>query len=179
ITRVTRGDGSWLSYEYDDARRLVAIGNNLGERLEYDVEKRGQIYFYYSNFSNCAHAELLKANNSLNHAPLPRHREVTLRHLLWSLHARKIRVEKINLSPLCSVTGRVVAVGTRAYRPLDVIPDDEMQHGVYGSHHNIFVAKQAPRGTPRPCKCQWVKQNYVLKPHELTPDMIPIEPFSD
>ncbi|HBO4469091.1 TPA: RHS repeat protein, partial [Pseudomonas aeruginosa] len=23
ITRVTRGDGSWLSYEYDDARRLV------------------------------------------------------------------------------------------------------------------------------------------------------------
>ena len=32
ITRVTRGDGSWLSYEYDDARRLVAIGNNLGER---------------------------------------------------------------------------------------------------------------------------------------------------
>ncbi|WP_447896599.1 hypothetical protein, partial [Pseudomonas aeruginosa] len=41
ITRVTRGDGSWLSYEYDDARRLVAIGNNLGERLEYDVEKRG------------------------------------------------------------------------------------------------------------------------------------------
>ncbi|MGU1297034.1 hypothetical protein ACSEOJ_20660, partial [Pseudomonas aeruginosa] len=173
------GDGSWLSYEYDDARRLVAIGNNLGERLEYDVEKRGQIYFYYSNFSNCAHAELLKANNSLNHAPLPRHREVTLRHLLWSLHARKIRVEKINLSPLCSVTGRVVAVGTRAYRPLDVIPDDEMQHGVYGSHHNIFVAKQAPRGTPRPCKCQWVKQNYVLKPHELTPDMIPIEPFSD
>ena len=41
ITRVTRGDGSWLSYEYDDARRLVAIGNNLGERLEYDVDTKG------------------------------------------------------------------------------------------------------------------------------------------
>ncbi|HFK2215347.1 TPA: RHS repeat protein, partial [Pseudomonas aeruginosa] len=35
------GDGSWLSYEYDDARRLVAIGNNLGERLEYDVDTKG------------------------------------------------------------------------------------------------------------------------------------------
>ncbi|VZR83047.1 hypothetical protein PACF725_1672 [Pseudomonas aeruginosa] len=35
---------------------------------------------------------------------MPRHREVPLRHLLWSLHARKIRVEKINLSPLCSPT---------------------------------------------------------------------------
>ena len=70
---------------------------------EEDIaEKRGQIYFYYSNFSDCAHAELLKANNSLNHAPLPRHREIPLRHLNWSLHARKIRVEKINLSPLWS-----------------------------------------------------------------------------
>ncbi|HFN4796194.1 TPA: hypothetical protein ACHF5Y_006289, partial [Pseudomonas aeruginosa] len=61
-------------------------------------EKRGQIYFYYSNFSDGAHSETLKANNSLNHAPLPRHREVPLRHLRWSLHAQKIRVEKINLS---------------------------------------------------------------------------------
>ncbi|OPE19560.1 hypothetical protein APB19_30955 [Pseudomonas aeruginosa] len=33
---------------------------------------------------------------------MPRHREVPLRHLRWSLHARKIRVEKINLSPLWS-----------------------------------------------------------------------------
>ncbi|WP_082936827.1 RHS repeat-associated core domain-containing protein [Pseudomonas citronellolis] len=41
ITRLTRGDGSWLAYTYDDARRLVAIANNLGERLEYDVDAQG------------------------------------------------------------------------------------------------------------------------------------------
>ncbi len=83
-------------------------------------EKRGQIYFYYSNFSDCAHAELLKANNSLNHAPLPRHREIPLRHLNWSLHARKIRVEKINLSPLwsCPLYGRMRNVRVEALRSL-------------------------------------------------------------
>ncbi|MGI0927536.1 hypothetical protein ACRCQL_31810, partial [Pseudomonas aeruginosa] len=54
------------------------------------LKKRGQIYFYYSNFGDCAHSETLKANNSLNHAPLPRHREFPLRHLRWSLHAQKI-----------------------------------------------------------------------------------------
>ena len=79
--------------------------------------------------------------------------------------------------PCRTVSGRVVAVGTIGYRPLDVIPDSEMQHGVYGSHHNIFIAKQAPKGTPQPCKCFWVKQTYVLKPEQLTPDMVPIEPF--
>lgn len=79
-----------------------ASGSTPLRAREKGTEKRGQIYFYYSNFSDCAHAELLKANNSLNHAPLPRHREIPLRHLNWSLHARKIRVEKINLSPLWS-----------------------------------------------------------------------------
>jgi hypothetical protein len=79
--------------------------------------------------------------------------------------------------PCKTISGRIVQVGTVGYRPLDVIPDDVMEHGVYGSHHNIFVAKQAPRNSPQPCKCQWKKQKYVLKPHQLTSDMIPIEPF--
>ena len=79
--------------------------------------------------------------------------------------------------PCMTVSGKIVRVGTIAYRPLDVIPDDRMEHGVYGSHHNIFIAKQAPRGTPQPCRCQWVKQKYVLKPHQITADMIPIEEF--
>ncbi|MBT0962731.1 RHS repeat-associated core domain-containing protein [Denitromonas iodatirespirans] len=75
--------------------------------------------------------------------------------------------------PCRTVSGRIVPVGTIAYRPLDVIPDDVMQHGVYGSHHNIFVAKQNPNN----CQCFWQKQKYVLKPGELPPKAIPIEPF--
>ncbi|WP_258171902.1 hypothetical protein [Burkholderia contaminans] len=44
--------------------------------------------------------------------------------------------------PCKTVTGRIVARGAFGYRPLDVIPDGEMQHGVYGSHHNMFIANQ-------------------------------------
>jgi hypothetical protein len=53
--------------------------------------------------------------------------------------------------PCKTISGRIVAKGTVAYRPLDVIPDDEKQHGIYGSHHNIFIAKQNPNN----CQCFW------------------------
>ena len=75
-----------------------------------------------------------------------------------------------------TVSGKIVPVGTVGYRPLDVIPDNQMQHGVYGSHHNIFVAKQWP--FPK-CDCFWAKQSYVLKPNELPATAIPIEPFAN
>lgn len=61
----------------------------------------------------------------------------------------------------------------RGYRPLDVLPDDTIQHGVAGSHHNIFIAQQNPNN----CQCFWRKQKYVLKPGELPLNAIPIEPF--
>lgn len=41
ITKVTRGDGSWLSYTWDDARRLTKITNNLGETIEYSLDAMG------------------------------------------------------------------------------------------------------------------------------------------
>jgi RHS repeat-associated protein len=41
ITKVTRGDGSWLSYTWDGARRLTKISNNLGETVEYDLDAMG------------------------------------------------------------------------------------------------------------------------------------------
>lgn len=76
--------------------------------------------------------------------------------------------------PTCkTVSGRVVPPGTLGYRPLDVIPDDQMQHGVYGSHHNMFVANQNPNN----CQCFWQKQNYVLKPEQLPATAVPVEPF--
>lgn len=82
-----------------------------------------------------------------------------------------------NKCPPCkTVSGKIVPVGTVAYRPLDVIPDDVKQHGVYGSHHNIFVAKQYPH--PK-CDCFWQKQNWVAKPNQIQPAWIPIEPFAN
>ena len=41
ITKITRGDGSWLAYTWDDARRLTAITNNLGEKIEYSLDAMG------------------------------------------------------------------------------------------------------------------------------------------
>lgn len=41
IICVICGDGSWLSYEYDDVWCLVVIGNNFGECFEYDVDIKG------------------------------------------------------------------------------------------------------------------------------------------
>ncbi|HGQ7344571.1 TPA: hypothetical protein ACL1TL_006731, partial [Pseudomonas aeruginosa] len=64
-------------------------------------------------------------------------------------------------------------VGTLGYRPLGIIPDDEMQHGVYGSHYNMFVANQNPNN----CRCFWQKKNYVLKPEQLLTNAVPVDPF--
>jgi RHS repeat-associated protein len=76
--------------------------------------------------------------------------------------------------PPCRTTsGRTVPAGTVGYRPLDVIPDDQIQHGVAGSHHNIFIANQNPNN----CQCFWAKQKYVLKPEQLPPGAVPVEPF--
>lgn len=42
ITQTTRGDGSELTYTWDDARRLTAITNNLGEKIEYSLDAMGK-----------------------------------------------------------------------------------------------------------------------------------------
>ncbi|MDC2825538.1 type VI secretion system tip protein TssI/VgrG [Rodentibacter pneumotropicus] len=83
------------------------------------------------------------------------------------------KCDKKPCPPCKTISGRIVPPKTLAYRPLDIIPDDKMEHGVYGSHHNIFEANQNPNN----CKCFWSKQKYVLKPHQITPNMILIEDF--
>lgn len=57
ITKVTRGDGSWLSYIWSAARRLTAISNNLGETVEYDYDAMG----------NRTAQRLSDASNNLTH----------------------------------------------------------------------------------------------------------------
>ncbi len=41
ITKVTRGDGSWLQYTWNGARRLKVISNNLGETVNYGYDVMG------------------------------------------------------------------------------------------------------------------------------------------
>jgi RHS repeat-associated protein len=80
-----------------------------------------------------------------------------------------------NQCPQCrTVSGKIVPVGTIGFRPLDTIPDTVKQHGVYGSHHNLFKANQIPYPN---CDCFWQKLGNVAKPHQIQPNWIPIEPF--
>jgi hypothetical protein len=78
--------------------------------------------------------------------------------------------------PCMTASGRIVPVGTIAYRPLDTPPLGKIEHGIAGPHYNIYVANQAPRNSPQPCKCFWQPQGAV-PPSALPAGAIPIEPF--
>ncbi|WAC72432.1 hypothetical protein OU995_23220 [Roseateles sp. SL47] len=41
LKQVTQPDGSTVSYDYDDAHRLVAVADNLGNRIQYTLDQRG------------------------------------------------------------------------------------------------------------------------------------------
>jgi YD repeat-containing protein len=42
LKRVTQPDASFVSYEYDPAQRLVAVADNLGNRIEYTLDNSGR-----------------------------------------------------------------------------------------------------------------------------------------
>lgn len=42
IIKLTRGDSHWLAYTWDDARRIISIANNTGERIEYNLNAMGK-----------------------------------------------------------------------------------------------------------------------------------------
>ena len=43
VTRVTAPDGSYLTYVWNDARRLTAVVNNAGERIDYTYNDNGDV----------------------------------------------------------------------------------------------------------------------------------------
>jgi hypothetical protein len=57
--------------------------------------------------------------------------------------------------PCKTVSGKVIPVGTVAFRPLDTPPPGTTEHGISGPHFNLYKANQAPRESPQPCKCFW------------------------
>ena len=80
--------------------------------------------------------------------------------------------------PCKTVSGKIVPVGTVAYRPLDTPPPGKIEHGISGPHFNIYKANQAPKSSPQPCKCFWQPIGAV-PPSGLPPGAIPIEPFAN
>ncbi|SEK50604.1 YD repeat-containing protein [Roseateles sp. YR242] len=41
VKQVTQPDGTAVAYDYDDAHRLVAVADNLGNRIQYTLDQRG------------------------------------------------------------------------------------------------------------------------------------------
>jgi RHS repeat-associated protein len=80
--------------------------------------------------------------------------------------------------PCKTVSGRIVPVGTIGYRRMDTPPPGKVEHGIEGPHFNIYKANQAPRNSPKPCKCFWQSQGAVA-PAALPAGAIPIEVFAD
>lgn len=74
--------------------------------------------------------------------------------------------------PCKTVSGKIVPVGTIAYRPLDTPPPGKIEHGISGSHYNIYKANQNPNN----CQCFWQSKGAV-SPSALPPGAIPIEDF--
>jgi RHS repeat-associated protein len=80
--------------------------------------------------------------------------------------------------PCKTVSGRIAPVGTIAYRPMDTPHPGVTEHGISGPHFNLYKANQAPRSSPKPCKCFWQPIGGVAPSH-LPPGAIPIEPFAN
>jgi hypothetical protein len=79
--------------------------------------------------------------------------------------------------PCKTVSGKVVPIGTIAYRPLDT--PSNPQHGIVGPHYNIYSANQIPAGAAKgACNCFWQSVGAV-SPESLPTGAIPIEPFAN
>lgn len=74
--------------------------------------------------------------------------------------------------PCKTVSGLTVRVGTIAYRPIDSLPATHWQHGVTGSHYNLYKANQNPFNG----RCFWqpIGASSIA---DLPAGAIPIEPF--
>jgi RHS repeat-associated protein len=68
--------------------------------------------------------------------------------------------------------GTIVAVGAIAYR-FDKLPSSVIQHGIAGSHLNLYKANQNPNN----CQCFWQPVGAVPPPPQ--PNWIPIQPFAN
>jgi RHS repeat-associated protein len=69
-----------------------------------------------------------------------------------------------------TISGKIVSVGTVAYRPLDT--PSRPQHGIVGPHYNLYLANKNPNNG----KCFWQP---IGASTNLPSGAIPIEPFAN
>jgi hypothetical protein len=75
--------------------------------------------------------------------------------------------------PPCRLAnGTVVPIGTVGYR-FDRLPPDVVQHGIRGSHLNLYICNQNPNN----CRCFWQPGATVSPPPQA--GWIPIQPFAN
>jgi hypothetical protein len=75
--------------------------------------------------------------------------------------------------PCRTISGKIVPVGTLAYRPLDIPPPGQTEHGIAGPHYNMYRANQNPNNG----QCFWQPVG-AIPAFDLPSDAIPIEPFA-
>jgi RHS repeat-associated protein len=78
-----------------------------------------------------------------------------------------------NCPPCKLVDGTIVPIGTIGYRPLDTPLAGKTEHGIAGSHYNIYRAQQNPNN----CQCFWQNIGAVQPP--IQQGWIPIQPFAN
>jgi hypothetical protein len=94
-----------------------------------------------------------------------------LGHGRISIRLRRSGVSTAALPPCRTVSGKLVPVGTIAYRSQDT--PNTPQHGIIGSHYNLYRAHQNPNNG----RCFWQSIGAV-RTSELPRDAIAIEPFA-
>ncbi|MHB1678033.1 MAG: DUF6531 domain-containing protein [Sulfuriferula sp.] len=196
LTQVNNPDGSIVTFAHDAAHRLTDITDGFGNRIHFTLDAMGKrTDMVYHDASGVAVSGRSTVFDTLLESdddgysgsgepgavglpdPSAQAQQHLARQLTQILRNLRDRMCGDGDCPPCkTVSGKIVPVGTVAYRPLEIIPYDVKQHGIYGSHHNLFIANQYPY--PK-CDCFWAKQSRVAKPDEIQPSWIPIEPFAN
>ncbi len=67
LTQTTQPDGSYIDYQYDDVHRLIAISDNLGNRMQYTLDAAGnQISDKTYDAAGVLRRQLSRVYDSLN-----------------------------------------------------------------------------------------------------------------
>ncbi|MHB0992336.1 MAG: hypothetical protein ACYC0M_13825, partial [Burkholderiales bacterium] len=194
LALVTNPDGSMIAYVHDAAHRLTDIADGLGIRIHFTLDaagrRTGQILYNSSGVvvsgRSAVFDTLLESDDDgfagsgePGSVGLPDPSAQAQQHLARQLTQilRNLRDRMCgdgDCPPCKTVSGKIIPVGTVAFRPLDT--PSSPQHGIEGPHYNILRANQSPSSTSKPCWCFWQPLGAV-KQSELPPGAIPIEPF--
>ncbi len=173
VTQVANMDGSTLTLTYDQSHKLIAIDQAgtcvPAARTAQSVQ--------------AAQASIALADTTIPGRPYfpgpfdifipgsPANQQFV--DGVWTILKAVKDACQAGCGPCVTISGRVVLRGDLAYDG----PHTTHSHGGLQPHVHIFKANQAPRNSPKPCKCFW-DRNWDVVP-TVPPGMLPVEPFVD